>query len=86
MEMAQKKITSAREASANFICTACPYTQLQFDKIQTYWSAGADDTELLAPILYPQLLGLSMGIDEKILGIAENGIDLSGITSFLTTE
>ena len=86
MEMAQKKIASAREASANFICTACPYTQLQFDKIQAYWSAGADDAELLAPILYPQLLGLSMGIDEKILGIADNEIDLSGITSFLMTE
>jgi heterodisulfide reductase subunit B len=86
IEMAQKKIASAREASANFICTACPYTQLQFDKIQAYWSAGADDAELLAPILYPQLLGLSMGIDEKILGIDENEIDLSGITSFLMAE
>ena len=86
VEMAQKKIASAREASANFICTACPYTQLQFDIIQAHWSAGAADTELLAPILYPQLLGLSMGIDEKILGIAENEIDLSGITSFLMAE
>jgi len=86
MEMAQKKIASAREASANYICTACPYTQLQLDKMQASWSAGADDTEALAPILYPQLLGLSMGIDEKILGIAENEIDLSGITSFLTAE
>jgi len=86
MEMAQKKIASAREASAHFICTACPYTQLQLDKIQASWSAGADDTEPLAPILYPQLLGLSMGIDEKILGIAENEIDLSGITSFLMAE
>jgi heterodisulfide reductase subunit B len=86
VEMAQKKIASAREASANFICTACPYTQLQFDKIQAHWSAGADDTDWIAAILYPQLLGLSMGIDEKILGIAENEIDLSGITSFLMAE
>jgi heterodisulfide reductase subunit B len=86
VEMAQKKIASAREASANFICTACPYTQLQFDKIQAHWSAGADDTDRIAAILYPQLLGLSMGIDEKILGIAENEIDLSGITSFLMAE
>ena len=86
IEMAQKKIASAREASANFICTACPYTQLQFDKIQACWSAGDDDAEPLASILYPQLLGLSMGIDKKILGIAENEIDLSGITSFLMAE
>ena len=86
MEMAQKKIASAKAAGANFICTACPYTQLQFDKVQTHWSSGADDTELLAPILYPQLLGLSMGIDEKTLGITKNEIDLSGVTSFLMAE
>jgi heterodisulfide reductase subunit B len=86
MEMARKKIDSAREAGADFICTACPYTQLQFDKVQTYGSTGIDNTELLAPILYPQLLGLSMGIDEKTLGIAENQIDLSGITSYLMAE
>ena len=86
MQMAQKKINSAREAGADFICTACPYTQLQFDKVQAYWSAGTDKTEMLAPILYPQLLGLSMGIDEKALGIAENEIDLSDITSFLMAE
>ena len=86
MQMAQKKINSAREAGADFICTACPYTQLQFDKVQAYWSAGTDKTEMLAPILYPQLLGLSMGIDEKTLGIAENEIDLSDITSFLMAE
>jgi len=86
MEMAHKKIDSAREAGADFICTACPYTQLQFDKVQTYGPTGIDNTELLAPILYPQLLGLSMGIDEKTLGIAENEIDLSGITSYLMAE
>ena len=34
MDMAQKKIDSAREAGAQFLCTACPYTQLQFDGVQ----------------------------------------------------
>jgi len=86
IEMAQKKIASAAEAGADFICTACPYTQLQFDKVQAHWPATKGATEMLAPILYPQLLGLSMGIDTKTLGIAENEIDLSDITSFLMTE
>jgi heterodisulfide reductase subunit B len=86
MEMARKKIDSAIEAGADFICTACPYTQLQLDKAPTYGSAGMDSTDLLAPVLYPQLLGLSMGIDEMTLGIAENEIDLSGISSYLTAE
>ena len=86
IEMAQKKIASAKKAGAMFICTACPYTQLQFDRVQSLWAAGTEKPELLASILYPQLLGLSLGIDEKSLGITNNEIDLSGITSFLMAE
>jgi heterodisulfide reductase subunit B len=86
MDMALKKITSAREASAQFICTACPYTQLQFDGVQMRLAADSNNGQPLAPILYPQLLGLSMGIDEKSLGISKNKISLSDVTSFLTAE
>ena len=86
MEMAIKKITSAREAGAQFICTACPYTQLQFDGVQMRPAADSKNGEPLAPILYPQLLGLSMGIDEKTLGISKNKINLSDITSFFKAE
>ena len=86
MDMARNKIDSARQAGAHFICTACPYTQLQLDGVQMRMAAQADNGEHLAPILYPQLLGLCMGIDEKTLGLSKNEIDLSGITSFLMTE
>ena len=86
MDMARKKIESAREAGAQFICTACPYTHLQFDGVQMRMSAQSENSEPLAPILYSQLLGLCMGIDEITLGISKNEIDLSRITSFLMTE
>jgi heterodisulfide reductase subunit B len=86
MDMARKKIESAREAGAQFICTACPYTQLQFDGIQMRMAGDLDHGQPLAAILYPQLLGLCMGIDRQILGIDKNIIDLSGITSFLMAE
>jgi len=86
MDMACKKIESARAAGAQFICTACPYTQLQFDGVQLRMAAQSNNGNPLAPILYPQLLGLSMGIDQKTLGISKNEIDLSNITSFLMTE
>jgi heterodisulfide reductase subunit B len=86
MDMARKKIDSAREADAQFICTACPYTQLQFDGVQMRMSAQSNNGEPLAPILYPQLLGLCLGLDEKTLGISKNELDLSAITSFLMTE
>jgi heterodisulfide reductase subunit B len=86
MDMARKKIDSAREAGAQFICTACPYTHLQFDGVQMRMRAQSNKGKPLAPILYPQLLGLCMGIDEKTLGISKNEFDLSAITSFLMTE
>ena len=86
MQMAQKKIDSARKAGAQFICTACPYTQLQFDGVQMRMNAQSNNGEPLAPILYPQLLGLCMGIDEKTLGISKSKIDLTRITSFLMAE
>jgi len=85
-DMAQKKIDSAKEAGARYICTACPYTHLQFDGIQLRMAAQSDNGEPLAPILYPQLLGLCMGIGEKTLGLSKNQIDLSEITSYLTAE
>ncbi|MBT8369115.1 MAG: disulfide reductase, partial [Deltaproteobacteria bacterium] len=63
-----------------------PYTQLQFDGVQKRMATQSHNSEPIAPILYPQLLGLSMGIDENTLGIANNELDLSEITSFLVTE
>jgi len=33
-------------------------------------------------VLYPQLLGLCMGIEEKTLGISINQLDISGVKSF----
>jgi hypothetical protein len=40
----------------------------------------------LPSILYPQLLGLSLGIDKKILGLEMNEIPISGIEELLVKE
>jgi heterodisulfide reductase subunit B2 len=86
MEMALKKLTSAKEAGAHYVCTACPYTQLQFDWVQHRIAQDLENWEPVAPILYPQLLGLSMGIDEQILGLSKSSFELANITSFLMPE
>ena len=86
MDMALNKITSAREAGAHYLCTACPYTHLQFDWVQNEMAGRSGNWEPLAAILYPQLLGLSMGIDEGTLGLAENRLELSGITAYFISE
>ena len=86
MDMALNKITSAREAGAHYVCTACPYTHLQFDWVQNEMAGRSGEWEPLAAILYPQLLGLSMGIDEQTLGLYENRLGLGDITSYLISE
>ena len=86
MDMSLKKLTSAKDAGAHFICTACPYTHLQFDWVQHQMTADLDDWEPLSPILYPQLLGLCMEIDEDTLGLSKNRLDLINISSFLMSE
>jgi heterodisulfide reductase subunit B len=59
---------------------------LQFDWVQKEMAANSGGWEPLAAILYPQLLGLAMGIDEATLGLTENRLGLADITSFLIAE
>jgi len=82
LDILQQKIDSARQASANMICTACNYCQFQFDEIQKN-SLEQASAEQFPSILISQLLGLSMGLSEKELNIEANHIDLSEIRNFL---
>jgi heterodisulfide reductase subunit B len=86
MDMALKKLASAKEAGAHFLCTACPYTHLQFDWVRHRMAADTENWEAIATILYPQLLGLSMGIDAQSLGLSKGSFDLTTMTSFLMPE
>lgn len=67
-----EKINGARAAGAAFMIPICSYCYLQFDTNQLQVRAGGPDYETLPVLLYPQLLGLCLGIDEKILGIEQN--------------
>jgi heterodisulfide reductase subunit B len=62
---------------------ACPYCQLQFDRVQSMMISQRGGNGSLPSILYTQLLGLSMGIDADTLQIEANELDISGIKSFL---
>ncbi|MGD9300660.1 MAG: CoB--CoM heterodisulfide reductase iron-sulfur subunit B family protein [Desulfobacterales bacterium] len=85
-DMALSKINSARQAGAHYLCTACPYSHLQFDWVQNEMAGPSEGWATVAAVLYPQLLGLSMGIDEKTLGLSANRLELGGITSYLIAE
>jgi len=71
-KLLKEKITGAQDAGADFITPICSYCHLQFDTMQVNMLNAAPEPRLLPVLLFPQLLGLCLGIDEEALGIARN--------------
>jgi heterodisulfide reductase subunit B len=83
MDLTLKKLMSGKESGAEYVCTACPYCHIQFDTVQKMMLSQRNVNHPLPSILFPQLLGLSMGIDSKILGLEMNEIPITGIEKLL---
>ena len=84
MSLTEKKLENGKKAGANFVCTACPYCQMQFDTVQQKILSVRGRNGQLPSLVYPQLLGLSMGIDRKLLGLEMNCLPIEGIEDFFT--
>jgi heterodisulfide reductase subunit B len=74
----QRKLESAHESGADALCVACSYCQLQFDRARRLdvERSGADKGVRLPSILYTQLLGLCLGLDEDAIGLGKNEIEV----------
>jgi heterodisulfide reductase subunit B len=79
MDLTEKKIENGKNSGADFLCVACPWCQAQFDSVQEMMASRRNTNHSLPSILYPQLLGLALGIDGKKLGLDMNKISLNGI-------
>jgi heterodisulfide reductase subunit B len=84
MDLAEKKLRNGKESGADFVCVGCPWCQTQFDSVQEMMASLRGTNHHLPSILYPQLLGLAMGIDGEKLGMDMNRIDVTGIEAFLS--
>jgi heterodisulfide reductase subunit B len=86
-KLLKEKITGAQAAGADYITPVCSYCHMQFDTTQKNMSGENPSEKLLPVLLYPQLLGLCLGIDEKKLGIEQNNTinsdDIQRIKSLL---
>ncbi|MBS3917251.1 MAG: CoB--CoM heterodisulfide reductase iron-sulfur subunit B family protein [Deltaproteobacteria bacterium] len=80
-EMTLKKLNNGRESGADYLCTACTYCQIQFDTVQQMILSQQGSNPPLPSLLYPQLLGLSMGIPPESLGLKMNKIPIREIGS-----
>jgi heterodisulfide reductase subunit B len=85
MDLTLKKLNDGKASGAEYLCVACPYCHLQFDAVQKKILAQRGVNHPLPSILYPQLLGLSMGMSQKSLGLEMNEIPITRIEELLTT-
>jgi heterodisulfide reductase subunit B len=86
MDLTFKKLNDGKKSGADYVCAACPYCHIQFDKVQKMILSQRDVNHPLPSILYTQLLGLSMGIGKKALGLEMNEIPIRGIEELLKKE
>jgi len=84
-KLLNEKISGAKAAGADYITPICSYCHLQFDTAQVN-NLHKDDAaaEAFPVLLYPQLLGLCLGIDAASLGITSNQTITSQHVSNLT--
>ena len=86
MDLTQKKLKDGKQSGADYLCAACPYCHIQFDTVQKAILSQRNTDHRLPSILYPQLLGLTMGIDGETLGLEMNDVPLDGIEGFLSDK
>ena len=82
MDLTEKKLVAGKESGADLVCTACAYCQIQFDTVQKIIHSSRGTNSLLPAILYPQLLGLSMGMDGESLGFKEHQLPVGNLEDF----
>ncbi len=82
MKLTAGKLADAKASGARFLTVACPWCQLQFDGVQSRMETEGRTDADLPSILYPQLLGLAMGLSERALGLSMNVKDIHGVNAF----
>jgi heterodisulfide reductase subunit B2 len=69
LDLARRKLESAKEAHADYLCSACPWCHLQFEKAQEVLLSEQGLDFQIPSLDYAQLLGLCLEVDEKSLGL-----------------
>jgi heterodisulfide reductase subunit B len=86
MDLTQKKLVAGKEAGAECVCTACTYCQIQFDTVQEIIHSSRGTNHPLPAILYPQLLGLCMGLDRASLGLGKHQLPVGNLEDFFESK
>lgn len=84
IRLARDKLKSMSEAGAAFATVACPACGNQLDLQQLGLKDSYGEEYNLPVLLYPQILGLAIGLDEDDVGLSMNRVAADGILNHLT--
>ncbi len=71
LKQMQRKLLNAKQAGADFVCTACTYCQMQFEQKQSSELVPNSHDSILPSILISQLIGLSIGMKDEEIGLGD---------------
>lgn len=84
IRLARDKLKSMKEAGAEFATVVCPACGNQLDLQQLGLKDSYGEEYNLPVLLYPQILGLAMGLDEETVGLSMNRVAADPILDHLT--
>jgi heterodisulfide reductase subunit B len=71
LKQMQRKLLNAKQAGADFVCTACTYCQMQFKPKNQSEFMSQNGDPIIPAVLISQLIGLSIGLEDEEIGIGE---------------
>jgi len=84
IRLARDKLKSMKESGALFATVVCPACGNQLDLQQLGLRESYGEDYKLPVLVYPQILGLAIGLDEEELGLSMNRVPATPILDYLT--
>ena len=71
LKQMQRKLLNAKQAGADFVCTACTYCQMQFEQKNPSEIIAINGDQNIPAVLISQLIGLSIGMEDEEIGLGD---------------
>jgi len=71
LKQMQRKLLNAKQAGADFVCTACTYCQIQFEQKNQSEFIPQNGDRIIPAVLISQLIGLSIGLEAEDIGLGD---------------
>ena len=82
LSLALDRLSEARAAEADYMTIGCTYTQMQMEKGLKKLAGSGENGTVKGSLVYPQLLGLALGLSPDKVGLTETEVDPALLARF----